>query len=120
ETCAKAIAEMLRQFGLMTAGKVTEEELRRAKDSVVNSFVFRFATPFDMISERALYEHYSYKPRYLDDYVGNIAKVDADAVLRTSRELFRPDDATILVIGDQGRFDRPLSDFGPVTVLKED
>lgn len=120
ETCAKAISEMLRQFGLMTAGKVTEEELRRAKDSVVNSFVFRFATPFDMISERALYEHYSYQPRYLDDYVGNIGKVDADAVLRTSRALFRPDDAMILVIGDQGRFDRPLSDFGPVTVLKED
>jgi len=41
-------------------------------------------------------------------------------VLRTSRALFRPDDAVILVIGDQRRFDRPLSDFGPVTVLKED
>lgn len=119
ETYSRALSEMLRQLELIRTDRAPDDEVQRAKDSVINSFVFRFATPFDLISERALYEHYSYEGNYLDTYVDNMAKVNAGDVLETSRKLFKPEDAMIFVIGNAKRFDKPLSEFGPVTEIKE-
>ena len=120
ETYSQALSEMLNQFELIKKENAPADEVKRAKDSMINSFVFRFATPFDLISERALYEYYGYKPDYLDTYVDNLAKVDPAAVLETSKKLFKPQDAQIFVIGNSKKFDKPLSEFGPVTELKED
>ena len=120
ETYSQALSEMLRQFELIKTEAAPADEVKRAKDSMINSFVFRFATPFDLISERALYEYYGYKPDYLDTYVENLAKVDPAAVLETSKKLFSPRDAQIFVIGNSRKFDKPLSEFGPVTELRED
>lgn len=120
ETYSQALSEILNQFRLIKTEPAQEAEVKRAKDSIINSFVFRFATPFDLISERALYEYYKYPTDYLDTYVDNMAKVDPKAVLETSQKLFKPEDALIFVIGNSKKFDKPLSDFGPVTEWKED
>ncbi|OGS54475.1 MAG: hypothetical protein A3J79_07750 [Elusimicrobia bacterium RIFOXYB2_FULL_62_6] len=120
ETYSQALSEMLRQFELIKTEAAPDAEVKRAKDSIINSFVFRFPTPFDLISERALYEYYAYPADYLDTYVENMAKVDAKAVLETSQKLFKPADALIFVVGNSKKFDKPLSDFGPVTEWKED
>lgn len=120
ETYSQALSAMIKQFGLIGAETAPEEEVKRAKDSIINSFVFKFPTPFDLISERAAYEYYGYPPDYLDNFVENVARTDPGAVLETARELFRPEEAMILVIGSSKKFDRPLSDFGPVTELTED
>ena len=120
ETCSQALAEMVRQFELIKSEIAPADEVKRAKDSIINSFVFRFATPFDLISERALYEYYAYPADYLDTYVDNMAKVDPKAVLDISEKLFKPGKGQIFVIGNSKNFDKPLSEFGPVTELKED
>ena len=120
ETYSQALTEMLNQFKLITQELPPSDEVVRARDSIVNSFVFKFPTPFDLITERAAYEYYGYGPEYLDNYVENLAKVDPKAVLETSRKLFKPEDALIFVIGNSKKFDKPLADFGPVTELKED
>jgi len=120
ETYSLALSEMLRQFAIMKNEPVPAAELDDSKNSIINSFVFRFATPFALLNERALYEHYGYPPDYLDKYVDNLSRVDAEAVLEVSKQLFKPEDALIFVIGDPDKFDKPLSDFGPVTELKED
>ncbi len=119
-TCAKALAEILRQYELISREAAPPEEVKRARDSIVNSFVFRFPTPFELITERASYEYHGYEAGYLDNYVGNLSKVTPASVLETCGKLFRPEDATLFVIGDSAKFDKPLSEFGPVTELKED
>lgn len=120
ETYSQALAEMLKQFKLIASEPAPAEEVARARDSIVNSFVFRFPTPFELIAERAAYEYYGYKADYLDNYVENVAKTDPKAVLETSARLFKPENAALFVIGNSKKFDKPLSEFGPVTVLKED
>lgn len=120
ETYSQALGEMLRQFKLIGEEAAPAEEVTRAKDSIVNSFVFRFPTPFELITERASYEYYGYKSDYLDNYVANIAKTDPKSVLETSALLFKPENAMLFVIGNSKKFDKPLSEFGPVTELKED
>ncbi|MEI7527612.1 MAG: pitrilysin family protein [Elusimicrobiota bacterium] len=120
ETYSQALAEMLKQFKLVAEEAAPAEEVTRARDSIVNSFVFRFPTPFDLITERASYEYYGYKADYLDNYVENIAKTTPASVLEITKKLFKPDDAMLFVIGNSKKFDKPLSEFGPVTELKED
>ena len=120
ETYSEALSEMIRQFELIKTAIAPADEVKRAKDSIINSFVFRFSTPFDLISERALYEYYAYPTDYLDTYVNNMAKVDAKAVLDTSKKLFKPENAMIFVIGNSKKFDKPLSTFGNVVKVKED
>lgn len=120
ETYSQALSELLRQFELIKTELAPDAEVKRAKDSIINSFVFRFPTPFDLISERALYEYYAYPADYLDTYVDNMAKVDPKAVLETSQKLFKPESSFIFAIGNAKKFDKPLSDFGPVTEVKED
>lgn len=120
ETYSQAMGEILKQFKLMGEGLPPAEETARTKDALINSFVFRFDTPFDLISERAVYEYYGYPADYLDTYVEKIGAVGPQQVMEISRKLLDPDDAIILVIGNSKKFDKPLSEFGPVTELKED
>ncbi|OGR68453.1 MAG: hypothetical protein A2081_04760 [Elusimicrobia bacterium GWC2_61_19] len=120
ETYSQALSELVAQFDLMKKEAAPAEEVTRAKDAIINSFVFRFPTPFELITERASYEYYGYPADYLDNYVENLAKTDPKAVLDTAQKLFKPEDALIFVIGNSKKFDKPLSGFGPVTELKED
>lgn len=119
ETCGQALSEILRQYELISREAPPAEEVKRARDSIVNSFVFRFPTPFDLITERASYEYYGYQADYLDGYVENLSKVTPASVLETSGKLFKPEGALLFVIGNSKKFDKPLSEFGPVTELKE-
>jgi predicted Zn-dependent peptidase len=120
ETTGRAAEELLRQFALMAAAEPGAEETALARDAIVNSFVFRFPTAFDLIAERAAYEYYGYPDGYLDGYAANISAVGPAQALAASRRLLNPADALLLVIGDAAKFDRPLSDFGPVTEQAED
>jgi len=54
------------------------------------------------------------------NYVQDISKVDAAQLLTVGKNYFNPEDAMIFVIGNSKKFDKPLSEFGPVTELKED
>lgn len=120
DTYSQALSELINQFGVIAKEPSPAEEVTRAKDSIINSFVFKFPTPFDLITERAAYEYYGYKSDYLDNYVENIAKTTPADVLGTAKKFFKPENALIFVIGNSKKFDKPLSEFGPVTIVKED
>ncbi len=120
ETYSQALKEILRQLRLTGEEKMPADELKLGKDAIINPFVFKFPTPFKLIAERASEEFYGLKDGYLDNYVQRIRAVTQDDVLRTGKDIYDPADAVILVIGDSKKFDRPLSEFGQVTELKED
>ena len=94
--------------------------MKRGKDAIINPFVFKFPTPFKLISERASEEFYNLKDGYLDNYVSRMRKVSQDDILATAKKFYDTQNALIFVIGNSKKFDKPLSEFGPVTELKED
>lgn len=118
-TVAQAIEVMLGEFKKVQDELAPAEEIERAKSSIINSFVFRFPTPFSLITNRMGYDYYNYPANYLENYVQNIEKIDAAAVQAAAKKLFRPDDMIIFVIGDSAKFDKPLSTFGEVVELTE-
>ena len=120
ETYSQALEEILKQLKLAKTEKLTAEELAEARQAKVNSFVFDFKTPLDIVFQRALLEHFGFKPDYLETYVGNVTAVTPDSAFEAASRLYDPDNAMIFVIGNSKKFDKPLSEFGPVTELKED
>ena len=90
-------------------------ELQRAKDQILNSFVFRFDTPGKVLAEKMTYEFYHYPLDFLERYRSEIEKVTAQQVTQVARKYLQKDKLAVLVVGNDGEFDKQLSSLGPVT-----
>ncbi|HYE25141.1 MAG TPA: pitrilysin family protein, partial [Clostridia bacterium] len=64
----------------------TEAELKRAKDSVLNSFIFNFDSPGKVLRERMTYEFYGYPADFLERYRAGVEKVTLADVNRVSQK----------------------------------
>jgi len=122
ETKAEATA---RTIGLMTSiinsvriAPVTDQELKLAKDSIINSFLFGFTTPASIVNQQARLEFYGYQAEYLDRYRDRIAGVTSADIQQAARKHLHPDAFKLVVVGDQKAFDKPLSTFGVVKTLE--
>lgn len=110
----KAIGLMKEIIAGMTKAPVSNEELQLAKDAIINSFIFGFARADSIVNQQARLEYYGFPPGYLENFRDNIAKVTREDVLRVSRTYLHPDAFTIMVVGDDKKFDQPLATVGPV------
>ena len=118
ESTAKVISLILKIMTGMTKVAVSDQELSLAKDSIINSFIFGFAKPDAVVNQQVRLEFFGYPPGYLDNYRDKIAKVTKEDVLLAAQKYLKPDALTIMVVGDEKKFDRPLSMFGPVKEIK--
>jgi len=114
---AAAIDALYEEVDKLLQAPATPEELARARDSILNSFVFNFDTRQKLMAERMLYEFYGYPPDFLERYRAGIEKVTAEDVARVARQYVHKDKLALLVVGKAQDFDRPLASFGPVTTL---
>ncbi len=96
---------------------VTDEEIKHAKDAILNAFIFRLDSPDKVLSERMVYEIYGYPPDWLDKFPAEIQKVTAADVNRVAAKYLHRDQLAVLVVGNSKDFDKPLSSLGPVTEI---
>jgi predicted Zn-dependent peptidase len=113
-TTARAISLMRDIIDGMTRQPVSDAELTLAKESIINSFIFGFTNAASVANQRARLEYYGFPEGYLENFRDNIARVTKEDVLRVSRKYLRPEALTLVVAGDEKRFDKPLSAFGEV------
>ena len=97
---------------------VSDEELTLAKDTFINQFIFLFTTSTAIVSHMVDIEYEGLPLNYLDTYVANITAVTEEDVLRVAQEYLHPDKITLLVVGNEKRFDRPLNHFGNVSIIE--
>lgn len=123
ETETKAEAT-LKVIGLMTgiitgirSEPVSEQELKLAKESIINSFLFGFTSPASIVMQQARLEFYGYQSDYLDRYRERIAAVTREDVLRAARKHLRPEAFQLVVVGDAKSFELPLTSIGKVREL---
>lgn len=117
ESSARAISLMREIITTMTREEVSDQELKSAREYIINSFMFGFTTPAAVAVQRARLEYYGYPADYLETYRDNIARVTKQDVLSAARNYLKPDAFKIVVVGDPARFDKPLTTFGPVREL---
>ncbi|MBI1950275.1 MAG: insulinase family protein [Acidobacteria bacterium] len=89
-----------------------EQEVREAKEAIINSFVFSVDGTAPFMRAFLYYDFYGYPPDYLRTYRDNLAKVTRGQVAQAARKRLDPDRLVILVVGNDKEFDRPLSSLG--------
>lgn len=110
-----AIKGLYDQLNDLAQKPVTQIELKRAKDTILNSFIFQFDDKDKVLQEQMTYEFYGYPPDFLERFPEQIKKVTADDVDRVARKYVHKDQLKVLVVGNSKEFDRDLSTFGKVT-----
>jgi zinc protease len=93
---------------------ITDEEIKQAKDAILNAFIFRLDSPDKVLAERMTYEFYGYPLDWLDKYPAEIQKVTAADVNRAAAKYLHRDQLAVLVVGNTKEFDKPLSSLGAV------
>ncbi|MFA7060731.1 MAG: pitrilysin family protein [Pedobacter sp.] len=117
ESTSKVIGLMKSIIAGMTKEPVSDQELKTAKDYIINSFMFGFTSPASIVTQRARLEFYGYPVDYLEKYRSNIIRVTKEDVLDAARKYLKPDAFKLVVIGDSTKFDKPLATFGVVREL---
>jgi zinc protease len=98
----------------LTKNPITEDEIRQAKDAILNAFIFRLDSPDKVLAERMTYEFYGYPADWLDKYPEEIRKVTTTDVNRVAAKYVHRDQFAVLVVGNAKEFDKPLSSLGSV------
>jgi zinc protease len=114
-TTIESIAALDEQIDDVTKHPISEAEIKRAKDSILNGFVFNLDSPEKILRERMAYEFYGYPADYLDKFRAGVDKVTPADVARAVGKYLHKDQLAVLVVGHSSEFDKPLSSLGPVT-----
>ena len=112
-----AIEGMREDLAKFKADPPTPEELKFAKDAILNSFIFRFDTPAKVLHERMTYEFHGYPLDFLEKFRAGIEKVTAADVNRVVQKYVHPEQFAVLVVGNTSQFGKPLAPLGPVTKI---
>jgi len=98
----------------MRAAEVTEQELKTAKDAVLNSFVFFFDSPAKTLNRVMMYEYFGYPKDFLFEYQKKVTAVTRADVLRVMRAHTNAANLSIVAVGNPKDFGKPLSAAGKV------
>lgn len=74
--------------------------LEEAKQASSRSFIFRFDSPDELVSRKALLDFYDFPADYDSSYLERIEDVDADSVVKESNKWIEVSDLVIVVVGD--------------------
>jgi zinc protease len=115
QTTVEAIVGIDQQIDDLAKNPITDDEIKQAKDAILNSFVFHFDSPAKVLRERMAYEFYGYPPDFLERFRDAVEKVTAADVARVAAKYLHKDQLAVLVVGNTADFDKPLDSLGPVT-----
>ena len=116
-TTAEAIEGLQAEVDKLLTNPLDEAELARAKDSILNSFIFNFDSKEKVLREQMSYEFYGYPLDFLDRYRAEVEKVTVEDVARVAGKYLHKDRLAVLVVGNPGEIGDQLKKFGAVAAL---
>jgi zinc protease len=100
DTTVDAIQQTYKVLGGLVDQPFTEDELKRAKDNILNSFLFRYDTKAKVLAQRVRLEFYGYPPDYLETYKAALEKVTVADLNEAAKKYIHPDKYAVLVVGN--------------------
>jgi zinc protease len=103
----------------LTSRPFTQQELDRAKDDILTSFLFRYDTRDKVLAERERLEFYGYPANYLETYKATLEKVTLADLDSAAQKYVHPDKLAVLVVGDAPQIKPALDELnlGPVHTI---
>ena len=113
-TTAEAIEGLRQELQKLIDDPPKGEELRSAKDAILNAFVFNFDSSAKVLREQMAYEYYGYPLDFLDRYRTGVEKTTAEDVARVAKKYIHPEQFATLVVGNPEEIGDQLKGLGPV------
>ncbi len=117
ESTYDTLSLLIKNIEIMTNSEVKDEELKLAKDSIKNSYIFEFATPADVLNQYTFLDYNGLPESFLTGYIGNIEKVTKKDIIENSSLLFK--NGLIKVVVGKKELAEKLGKFGNVVILQE-
>lgn len=111
ETTAQFVKSTVAEIDRLRNQSITEKELNYAKDSILNSFVFQFQNPTQILSRLMTYEYYNYPSDFIFNYQKAVKNTTIDDVLKVAKEYLTPDKVVTLIVGNQSIVQDQFKDF---------
>ncbi|MEO8737549.1 MAG: pitrilysin family protein [Edaphobacter sp.] len=112
-----ATQALLAEIGRLKTEPPTPTELSKAKDQVLNSFVFHYDSPEKTLNEQVILAFYGYPPDFLDKYKTGIEKVTSADVARVANKYVDASKLATVVVGNEAEITPKLDTLGKVTNL---
>ena len=117
ESTVETIRGIVEEIERISREPVTEEELRLAKDGILNSFVFNFDGKGEIVGRLMTYDYYGYPRDFLSTYQKSVERVTVEDVRRAAAKHVHPEGLIVLAVGRDDDFDAPLSTLGEVRAI---
>ncbi len=117
ESTTEAISVMQEIIQRMATDPISDDEMERSKAALRDSFIFRFETPQQIVTEQVRLAYYGYPEDFLDTYIDKINAVAKDDVLRAAKQYLHPDQMILVVVGNRADLKKPLEQFGKVNEI---
>lgn len=114
EATLSCIRAILSQIDLLREGNFTDEEFSLARDATLNSFVFYYASPAQIIERRLDYETYGYPPDFLEKILARIPAVTREEATASAVRHIRPENFQFLVVGNRENIKPFIDEIAPV------
>lgn len=108
EATVPFIETMYREIERVREEPISAEELQFAKDAVLNSFVFNFATPEQTLSRLIRYEYYGYPSDFVFQFQKAVESTTVEQVLEAAQHNLKPSDFVTIVVGNIEAIDPSL------------
>jgi len=115
QSTVESIQAIYAEIDRLAKDPISDDEIKRAKDSILNGFVFNFDSPDKVLREQMAYEYYGYPADYLERFRAGVEKVTKEDVARVVSKYLHKDQLAVLVVGNTSEFDKPLKSLGTVT-----
>ncbi|MBI3651945.1 MAG: insulinase family protein [Acidobacteria bacterium] len=112
-----AIREMLKEFTRLRNERVSEKDLQNARNYLNGGFSLSLSTQGGVSDALMMTRMLGLAPAYLEHYRERIAAVTAEQVQQVARQYIRPEQATIVVVGDAAQLRKSLATLGKVEVF---
>jgi len=116
-TTFETIKALDEEIAGLATNPLTDEDVRRAKDNILNSFIFRFDSPAKVLQEKMSYEFYGYPLDFLETFQKRVEQVTKEDVARVAAKYLHRDQMSVLVVGNPAEFDKPLPSLGAVNKI---
>jgi zinc protease len=116
-TAVKSIRLMLEEMNKITRQEVSDDELQRAKDQIVNGYIFDFDSKSKIAKRMLVYTYYGYPYDFSDTLVKKISTVTKQDILKAADRKLDASSLKYLILGNKKDFDAGIESFGPLKAI---
>jgi zinc protease len=111
------VQSMKKEIARIRDTPISAQELKIAKDSTLNSFIFNFEDPAQTLSRLMRYEYFGFPSDFIFTYQKGIEKTTIADVQRVAKQYLQPEKLVTVIVGNEAEIKPALSTLGKVNAI---